>query len=194
MQTKLHINLTQGIIDVEGDAELVKAVYEDFKDRIAGSDAAFRPLAEQQAETSTKDVPNDAKKPKRRPPARKKVNTIEGDVAAVSAETPKLDKTVDTSSLEAFYDQYEPGSAPEKILIFLKYLIDNAGIDNPNTDQVFTCFRALKMKVPVAYAQAFRDASSKRGFIDLKSATDIKITIIGDNHFSHGLKKKGGAE
>ena len=34
MQTKLHINIHQGVIDVEGDVDLVKQVYADFKDHL----------------------------------------------------------------------------------------------------------------------------------------------------------------
>lgn len=34
MTTKLHINISQGIIDVEGDPDLVRAIYDDFKDQL----------------------------------------------------------------------------------------------------------------------------------------------------------------
>ncbi len=108
----------------------------------------------------------------------------------MNPDSPKLDKNVDTSQLRVFYDQFEPGNAPEKILIFLKYLVEKASIDKPNTDQVYTCFHALKEKTPSAYAQAFRDTANKRGFIEFNSAADIQITIMGENHFNHDLKKK----
>ena len=32
MQTKLHINLIQGVVDAEGDQAFVSKVYEDFKE------------------------------------------------------------------------------------------------------------------------------------------------------------------
>lgn len=34
MHTKLHINISQGIVDVEGDADLVREIYADFKDKL----------------------------------------------------------------------------------------------------------------------------------------------------------------
>lgn len=191
MQTKLHINLTQGIIDVEGDAEFVKAVYEDFKNRITENAVPTPPAAEQSATPVTNAGASAPAKPKRRTSARRKAGAAENGDAGINPDAPKLDKNVDTSKLKAFYDQFEPGNAPEKILIFLKYLIEMAGIDNPNTDQVYTCFHSLKEKTPNAYAQAFRDAASKRGFIEFNSPTDIQITIMGENHFNHDLKKKG---
>jgi hypothetical protein len=44
MPTKLHINLQQGIIDVEGETDLVKEVYADFKDHLLKK-AASAPTA-----------------------------------------------------------------------------------------------------------------------------------------------------
>ena len=34
-ETRLHINLTEGIIEAEGDVGFVKQVYADFKDKLA---------------------------------------------------------------------------------------------------------------------------------------------------------------
>lgn len=191
MQTKIHINLTQGIIDVEGDVEFVKAVYEDFKDRIIENAAPTPPSTEHPATPATDTGSGAPTKAKRRASPRRKASAAEGGDVGVNPDAPKLDKKVDTSQLRVFYEQFEPGSAPEKILIFLKYLIERAGIEKPNTDQVYTCFYSLKEKAPKAYAQAFRDAASKRGFIDFNSPTEIQITIMGENHFNHDLKKKG---
>lgn len=90
-----------------------------------------------------------------------------------------------------FYERYEATNNPEKILVFLKFLNDELGIDNPNTDQVYTCFEKVNARVPKAFSQAFRDTSGRKfGFIDYKSATDIKVTTVGNNHFKFDLKKK----
>ena len=34
MTIKLHINISQGIIDVEGDAAFVREIYANFKDQL----------------------------------------------------------------------------------------------------------------------------------------------------------------
>ncbi|RMA41577.1 hypothetical protein [Rhodophyticola porphyridii] len=189
MTAKLHINLTQGIVDVEGDIELVKSVYEDFKDRLSAEPAP----ANTRPPTPSKGN-NEADKPamqKRRSAPRKKAAASEGNEISMNADAPTRDKSLDTSKLQKFYDQYAPSSAPEKILIFLKFLIEEVGIESPNTDQVYTCFLDAKEKPPQAFAQAFRDTSSKKGFIDFNSAEDIVITTKGNNHFEFDLKKKG---
>ena len=69
---------------------------------------------------------------------------------------------------------------------------DELQIKSPNTDQFYTCFEKVDERVPRAFAQAFRDASSKSGYIDYKSPTDIRSTIMGNNYFKLELKRKAG--
>jgi hypothetical protein len=190
VQTKLHINLAQGIIDVEGDVGLVREVYQDFKERLTAHSRTGVITEREAQEPAKADNDGQAVKQKRRTTSRKKAKPADDGAISANPDAPKLDKNLDTSKLKSFYDQFEPGSAPEKILIFLKYLVDELGVEMPNTDQVYTCFFALKEKAPSAFAQAFRDAANKKGFIEFNSAADIKITIMGENHFNHDLKKK----
>lgn len=189
MQSRLHIDLTNGIIDVEGDAELVKSVYDDFKDRLSAQPTQEQaPIPAPVKGNGEADKPT---KPKRRSAPRKKVASSEGNESSMNADAPTRDKNLDTSQLQIFYDQYAPSNAAEKILIFLKFLNEELGIESPNTNQVYTCFLDVKEKPPQAFAQAFRDTSSKKGFIDFNSAEAIAITTKGNNHFEFDLKKKG---
>ncbi|MCX8996498.1 hypothetical protein NOF55_05200 [Rhizobiaceae bacterium BDR2-2] len=197
MTAKLHINISQGIIDVEGDPELVQAIYADFKEQLLESvkGVASAPAASVQEPVSSENgdaASGAANKPKakRRAAAKKKANGDEGG-SGVVADSPKLDKNLDTSGLGTFYGKYVPKNNAEKILIFLKFMTEDLKISNPNTDQVYTCFKATGEKIPKAFAQAFYDTSSKLGYIDFRSSTDMPITIAGDNHFNHTLKKKG---
>jgi hypothetical protein len=188
MTTKLHINLSQGIIDIEGDPELVREIYSDFRERLLA--AATKPLDTNSAATTSSDdadEPAGKAKRKRRAPAKRRANG-EQDGPAISSDSPKLDKHLDTAKLPEFYALYTAKNHPEKILIFLKFLSDVAGVESPNSDQVFTCYKAVNEKLPVAFAQAFRDTSAK-GYIDLKSSTEMPVTIAGDNHFNFKMKK-----
>lgn len=187
MTTKLHINLSQGIIDIEGEPELVKEVYSDFKSRLL--EAAANPLESFESASSTNNNDAESSKPKRkRRGSTKRKSNGEQDSTGVSSDLPKLDKNLDTTSLPDFYAGYTAKNHPEKILTFLKFLTDVAGVVNPNSDQVFTCYKAVNEKIPIAFAQAFRDTSAK-GYIDLKSSTDMPVTIAGDNHFNFKMKK-----
>jgi hypothetical protein len=197
MTTKLHINISQGIIDVEGDPDLVRAIYDDFKEQLldalkqvppASAAPAPPPTPPENGETASEA--SSKPKPKRRTPAKKKTNGDESS-SGVVADSPKLDKNLDTSGLGAFYGKYAPKNNAEKILIFLKFMVNDLSLETPNTDQVYTCFKATGEKIPKAFAQAFYDTSTKFGYIDFRSSTDLPITIAGDNHFNHSLKKKG---
>lgn len=193
MNAKLHINIAQGVIDVEGDADLVREVYGDFRDRL---------LAQQipeQIDDNQPDLPKtrvEDKPSKRRSKPKltaRKSSSADGAGNGILADAPKRDKNLDTSDLREYYNQFQASSHPEKILIFLKFLHENLGIEDPNTDQVYTCYESVSERVPKAFAQAFRDASGRKfGFIDFNSPTDIKITVHGNNYFKYDLKRKAG--
>jgi len=190
MSTKLHINLSQGIIDVEGDPEMVREIYADFKNQLLSSPSTQAPPNFPAAEAPPA--------PQTKAPARKKTQpkkSRQEDSPSISANAPQLDKNLDTSQLPAFYSQYAPKSHPEKILVFLKFLTDELGIASPNTDQVYTCYEKMNERIPKIFAQAFRDASGRKfGFIDYNSPSDIRLTTTGINHFKFDLKKNGDSE
>lgn len=194
MTAKLHINISQGVLDIEGEPDLVREIYADFKDQLL-SKATFAsppPPPAPPAPPGDADTGSGATgkpKAKRRVAPKKKANGDEGG-GGVLPDSPKLDKNLDTSGLGAFYGQFAPKNNAEKILIFLKFMTETLNIDSPNTDQVYTCFKATGEKIPKAFAQAFYDTSSKHGYIDFRTSTDMPVTIAGDNHFNHTLKKK----
>lgn len=194
MTAKLHINISQGVIDIEGDPDLVREIYSDFKDQLFAGGMARAPLRDDVAEAGAgEDTAKPRTKLKRKPTTKKRSDGSNGDDAGptVSPDSPKLDKNLDLSSLPAFYDRYEATNNPQKILVFLKFMNDELGIVKPNTDQFYTCFEKVNARVPQVFAQAFRDASGRKfGYIDYKSATDVTITTAGSNYFKFDLKKK----
>ena len=81
MTTKLHINLAQGIIDVEGDPDFVLKVYEDFKDKTV-------PQFGREPEGDVESRPNEKTgtlKPKVKQSARKPKPQSKGDSAKVAS-------------------------------------------------------------------------------------------------------------
>lgn len=194
MTAKLHINISQGVLDIEGEPDFIRAIYDDFKEHLRAGGVTRTPLNDDAGEAeSSEEATKPRTKPKRKVSAKKRGNGGNGDDAgpSISPDSPKLDKNLDLSALQAFYDRYEATNNPQKILVFLKFMNDELGIDNPNTDQFYTCFEKVNARVPKVFSQAFRDASGRNfGFIDYNSATDIKITTVGNNYFKFDLKKK----
>ena len=191
MTTKLHINLVQGIIDVEGDPAFVRSVYEDFKLQLATSSKPTKTAPERTVDVSeVEETPKAKPKGKRRAPAKRKGAEDDGG-PQVNPDAPKLDKNLDTSKLNAFYSQFEPSNNPEKILVFLKFLIEELDVESPTTDQVYTCYERVNERVPKVFSQAFRDTQGRKfGYIDYNSPTDIRLTTVGNNHFKFDLKRK----
>lgn len=190
MQSKLHIDLSQGLVEVEGDVDLVREVYRGLKDRLlSGAPAQSRSPTQAPDEPPSGETNSEPRaKPKRRSSPRKKPDNDSAS-SGISADAPKLDKNLDTSKLGVFYGRFKPKNASEKILIFLKYITEELGQEQPNTDQVFTCFKKSGERIPTAFRQAFHDTSSRHGYIDFNSATDIPVTIAGDNHFNDMLSR-----
>jgi hypothetical protein len=195
MTTKLHIDIAQGVIDIEGDPDFVREIYTDFKEQLLNSTQFAEPASPPASDNSPSGY-SDGKtdivsKPKtKRRAASKRRTSSDEPVSGVVADSPRLDKSLDTSALGVFYNEFTPKNNAEKILIFLKFMTEKLGIENPNTDQVYTCFKATGTKIPKAFAQAFYDTSSKFGYIDFRSPTDLPVTISGDNYFNHTLKRK----
>jgi hypothetical protein len=191
LTVKLHINISQGIIDIEGEADLVREIYRDFKDQLlTGINPTPREAPPQPKADEVTNEPVGKQKLKRRVTAKKKVGGEEGG-NSVAPNQPRLDKNLDTSKLMDFYNQFEPKNNPEKILIFLKFLNDELKIEAPNTDQVYTCFEKANERVPKAFGQAFIDTAGRKfGYIDYNSPSNLVITTVGSNHFRLDLKKK----
>ncbi|MCY3626723.1 MAG: hypothetical protein OXG88_03675 [Gammaproteobacteria bacterium] len=177
---KLHIDLSQGLVNVEGDTDFVRDVYTDFKQKILARSDSFPAMVENKVtNTATNKT---SPQSNRRIAQKKSSNSKKG--GGPDPDSPKLDKNLDTSALSEFYSRYKPKNHSEKILLFVQFLKEKLSIEKPSTDQVFTCYDAVKEKLPNAFKKAFHLASSRRyGFIDYKSASNIAITVKGKNHF-----------
>ena len=188
MHTKLHVNVSQGIIDIEGDTKLVREIYTDFKDKLL-NDFGNRVIEPDDIRPTTGGTAEKSK-PKRLTPTQKRAKPKVGE-NGVDANKPQLDKNLDTSQLAPFYNQFEPQNHAERILIFAKFLTDSLDIDEINADQIYTCYVALKEKIPEAFSQSFRNAHGRRyGYIEYESSSNIKVTTKGENHFNNGIKRK----
>ena len=186
MQTKIHINLVEGIVDVEGDPGLVREVYSDFKERLLSESVRSSASAEPAADirTSTRKQPVKQR-------SSPKTESGKAGSAVPNPAIPRLDKNLDLSALKDFYAQFRAKNHPERVLLFLWFLTETLSIEAPNTDQVYSCYEAVDERIPRAFTQAFHDASGRSyGYIDFNSPTDIKITTVGRNHFKFNIKTK----
>lgn len=179
---KLHIDLSQGIVDVEGDNDLIREVYADFKEKIL--EQSEFPATSALSETTDTKPEKRSTKAKRRNTGRKTGKSTENP-SLISIEKPKRDPDLNTSALGEFYGKFKPKNHQDKILVFLNFLVEVLKIEFPNTDQVYTCYMDTGEKAPTAFSRAFRFArEGKFGYIMFDSPSNLKITIKGEYHLN----------
>lgn len=187
--TRAKITVGTSIFEFEGTEEFVIARLKEYEDKI------FKFTSDQSVQDGETSVDSGDEKPnKKRAAKRKPKSKATGSNSEVATgsnpDNPTLDKNLDTSGIKEFYARYKPSNHPEKILIFMRFLVDEKQIENPNTDQIYTCYHAVSEKPAAAFSQSFRDTSSKKhGYINYNSANNISLTFIGNRHFDHELKK-----
>ncbi len=192
MTAKLLIDLKARSLEVEGDIDFVRDVYSDFKDFLVHSMAEVPEGADDESASGEREKLS-SPKTRRRSATRTTTKKAAGtDTAAiqVNPDNPTLDKNLNTTGIVEFYSQFQPKNHPEKILIFARFLKDSLGLEKVNVNEIYTCYSAVSEKPAAAFAQSFRDTSSKKfGYIDYNSPTDIVLTFIGNRYFEHELPR-----
>lgn len=182
MITRIRIDLSQGIIEAEGNEEFVRSIYGDFKARLDALSAAPRPAAQGAKAAATPSVRSTREKTRR-------ANYV-----------PKISKDLDLSgkngneSLKAFFGKYEAGTNFERNLIFVYYLRQICERSPVKMDDIFTCYRTVGIKAPEDLYSSLFDTARHKGWVEVRSAEDVDITVSGINHFEHDLPKKKANE
>ena len=188
---KIHINLSLGLIEAEGDETFVSRVYDDFKDRIQPADGDHG---------GSEDEPESAAGPPargpRKPAARKKAAAKKGngktEGPGVTAYTPSRNTDLDLAKLAGFVGQYAPKNNPEKYVLYITFLKDTLKKDPCSMDDLFTCFLEMKDEIPGNFGQNLIDTRGNRyGYIKFTSPHDIVLSTAGINHLNLKMKKKG---
>lgn len=185
--TKLRIDLSQGIIEAEGSEEFVSSIYSDFKDNLKTipSGRGKRQAASSSVPTSKKNHSVNKitvhKKAKSNPPK--------------SKTTPTVLKNLDLGggsnlSLKEFFNKYIPKNNMERNLVFAYYLQHIVEEEPITLEHIFTCYRHMKLKSSKAIHQSLVDTSRIHGWLDTSSMNDIKVPISGMNHIEHEMKKR----
>jgi hypothetical protein len=182
--TKIRVDIHQGIIEAEGSEEFVRSIYEDFKERVEAEGSLIS--QSQQMRTLKKPA---TKRPKAASePKKKKAGTGSG--------APSIVKDLDLSGsnkamrLRDFYSRFSPLTNFERNLIFVYYLSHELEMTGITVDHIFTCYRDIPgVRTPNALQQSLWDTSSRRGWLDTSSTENIKVTMPGINYLEHDMPK-----
>ncbi|MBW9261720.1 MAG: hypothetical protein K1564_09145 [Candidatus Thiodiazotropha sp. (ex. Lucinisca nassula)] len=184
MTTKLKIDLSTGLLEVEGTEEFVKTIYDDFKEKLnSPTPAAPAPESKPAAATTP------AKKAKPKKAAASAGNASKAKKAPGIAKDLDLSGGADDPTLKEFYGRYDHKSNFERNLIFTYYLKQVIGVEKVNLDHIFTCYRNVGQKLPKALEQSMRDTAKDKGWVDIDDLENIDVPVGGINHLEHDLAK-----
>lgn len=178
MITKIRIDISSGIVEAEGSEPFVKAIYDDFKDRLSknASRAGKKPEGHMKAATATATKPRSSGKGS----GNKVVDDLD------------LHGDAKTTTLRDFFSSYSPRTNLERSLLFVYYLVQIRKIENVSVNYVYTCYRHISgLKVPGNLKQNIYDAGHK-GWLVTKSLDDLSVAVAGINHVEHDLPKPTG--
>jgi hypothetical protein len=192
--TKLVINLMEGIVEVEGTEDFVRFIYQDFKENLSKQviirPAASLPLQREPEQRllakEDKELPKKTAEVPRKPAA-----SGEKKKSGSGAYKPTFNSKINLTGVETFYDELKPENNSECIVVFAAFLRDRVQMSKCSANDLFTCFFTLKSKtkIPTDMPQAIKNAKHRTHFIEYETIESIEITSAGDNWLEAQAKK-----
>lgn len=185
--SKLRIDISQGVLEVEGSDQLVREIYADFKDKLHGSTSS--PTTKSTKPSRKPATPKqDGESTAQRPPGKKNASSG-GSQPGIVKDLDLSGKAKGVERLKDFYASFTVSSNQERNLVFMYYLQHKIEVSAITPNHIFTCYRDVGVKVPTALVQSLRDTSNRRGWLDTGNTNDLKVTTPGMNHLEHDLAK-----
>jgi len=215
MTTRLKIDLTEGVLEVEGSESFVKAIYSDFKAHFIGEEAAETSLAlrktrksrkrtkKAKVQTTTpspeKEEPSAAKsepaaKPEPAPPAKPEPPPTPKPAPPKPGYTVINDLDLSAGdgrpSLVEFMDTKFPITNEERNLVFLQYLQKNLNLKSIKADHIYTCYRAVKIRAPLDLEASLKTTANQNKWIKITKTGNLSVTAAGKRYVEKQLPKK----
>jgi hypothetical protein len=191
--SKLRIDLSQGVVEVEGSDTFVLTVYADFKDRLSAAGQKQIPPPPPPAPAPT----GASRSSKGKKPVTSATGTTKSRKKGRDSQV--IVKDLDLSKgkngrLKTFYEKYDLKTNYERNLVFVYYMQFELELDGITDNHVFTCYRDVGAKLPKALRQSLIDAASQKGWLDTSDMDNIRVVTPGVNFLEHDLSKAGVGE
>ncbi|MBN1993928.1 MAG: hypothetical protein JW953_14605 [Anaerolineae bacterium] len=197
MTTKLKIDLTQGLLEVEGSESFVKIIYNDFKTHFAGIDVTeeLKPArrTRKTKTAATPAVPTPVFEPGEE--AKSEPESLPKEPAPpVPAYTLVKDLDLGTQdgrpSLVEFMDAKFPITNEERNIVFLYYLQYTLKLKSITPDHVYTCYRQAKIRAPLNLEHSLRLTANQHGWIRTTKTGKMTLTPAGKTYVEKQLPKR----
>jgi hypothetical protein len=202
MTTRLKIDLSQGILEVEGSESFVKIIYNDFKTHFAGIETvdelkpARRPRKTKAAAPAAAPKPVIEKAPVPEPDVEKEEAKPPDEKPSPPTPAYALIKDLDLEasdsqpSLVEFMDSKFPITNEERNIVFLYYLQHTLKLKSIKLDHIYTCYRETKIRVPLNLENSLRITADQHGWIRTTKAGNIRLTATGKSYVENQLPKR----
>ena len=180
METKLTIDFSTKKLEVAGSEAFVEKIYFDFKDQISKLEFSNnQPAENEKGETTNTQVsPKVVKKSKIKSKAKS------------SAQDVGIDRDLDCSGIQEYFDRFDVKTDAERALVFYKFLIDDKNLPDVSQIALKTCFFALKDNLNQPNIVSLLANDSTRTMYLKRDAGLVRITTFGENHFNLKLNKQ----
>jgi hypothetical protein len=216
MTTKLKIDLSQGILEVEGSETFVKAIYTDFKAHFVGDEAEEElpklTNRRRRAKVAKSEVQPSVPQPQLEPqPPAPDATTpavepipVELEPEAPSEPSPKAPVRPDYNFLEEldlrpangrpslveFMDAKFPITNEERNLVFLHYLQYTLNLKDITMDHIYTCYKAARIRAPLNIANSIQATADQQHWIKINKNGHLSLTSAGKLYVEKNLPKK----
>jgi hypothetical protein len=210
MTTKLKIDVSQGILEVEGSEAFVRAIYRDFKVQFLGEEAAGEEVQPtRRRRTRQNRQVKTVAKPSPQPHQAAEIAKIsEPTGARIEPEpTPDSEKplptpsytflkdldlvaTEDHPSLVEFMDSKFPITNEERNLVFIYYLQYMVKQKPITVDHIYTCYRKANIRAPLDLQHSLKMTAKDRKWIRIAKNGNITTLAAGKQYLEKQLPKK----
>jgi hypothetical protein len=178
-RTRIKITIGDATIEVEGS--------QDYIEKKLKEPQSFGGLVKQVAET-VPPIPTKTKAEGRETKAEKRKRTTKGETYKTVPDL-NLSGTDDIPSLKDFYKDKSPVSAQDCNAVFIYYLKKMRKVDKVSILHVYTCYKAVGVKVPGRLYQSLLDTQNRKSTIITSNMEDLGISTIGENFVEQELPK-----
>jgi hypothetical protein len=190
MNTKLQMNIQQGVLDVEGSEDFVSKIYADFKETFYSfKGQPYEPTTDISYNEPSSSAPmlvgnDDSMKSYKK----SKVKSGGGSPKIAPLEVDR--DFINGSSGKRFLSEVKSFSLPKshskKITLFV-YLMQKLSIPNISINKIFSCYRLLSLTTPNYLKQIITNTKNDNVWLIIDSWDDIKTHHKGDEMVEHEL-------
>lgn len=177
MTTKLHLNYSQGLLEVEGSEEFVERIFAEFKGFFLEKKP---PIPNKPAEIS--QVADN-----------EKAGSISNSQKSKKSKTTTSNPSKETLSLVNDFwtgqsgkdfitrsKEYDLPKSHEKLVVYLVYIMQKVNVTDITLNHVFTAYRLLSLKTPTSIRDVIKNAKNRSGMLIVDDSGHIRTHHKGD--------------